>query len=125
MAGNDRYAAMSDKELCDYLCSVEDEYGVRVRVALVPLSKRSGKSSHAITATAYDLAGKRVAELEREQCLFPGGTSRSITGAAFYVATQLVQAIDTWSARKAREEESWEPGRLTPLEEYIAGSFLS
>lgn len=114
---------MDDKGLCEYLCEVEHEYGVRIRIALVPLSKSTGKSTHAVTATAYGPSGKRIVELESTQCLFPGSTSRTFAGAAFYVATQLVQEIDAWSVRKRREEEQWEPGRLTPLEEYIAGQF--
>lgn len=125
MSGNDRYSRMSDGELCEYLSSVESEYGIRVRVSLNPLAKRSGKSSHAVVATAYHPTGKRVLELESTQCLFPGGTSKTFTGAAFYVATQLVQAVDEWAHRKRREEEVWEPGRLTPLEQYIANSFES
>jgi len=114
---------LSDRDLTVYLKEVEEEYGVRIRCALVPLSRPSGKSTHAVTATAYNLAGRRVVELEATQCLFPGGTSRTFAGAAFYVTTQLVQAIDEWAARERREEEQWEPGTLTPLEQYIAGSY--
>lgn len=123
MGQTDRWGKMSDAELCSYLKEVEDEYGVRIRCALVPLSRPSGKSTHAVTATAYQLTGRRISELEATQCLFPGGTSRTFAGAAFYVVTQLVQAIDEWSVRKKREEEQWEPGSLTPLEDYIAKSF--
>lgn len=123
MAGSDRYAQFSDRDLCEHLAQVEETYGVRVRVALVPLSKRSGKSSHAVTATAYHPNGKRIAELEATQCYFPGNTSKTFAGAAFYVCNQLEQEIDSWQARKRRETEQWEPGELTPLEQYIAGSF--
>lgn len=125
MTRNDRTNHMTDQALCEYLSEVEDEYGVRIRVALVPLSKRNGKSSHAVTANAYDLRGKRIHELDGTQCYFPGGTSKTFAGAAFYVVTQLVQAIDTWFHQKRREEEQWEPGSLTPLEMYIANSFTS
>lgn len=114
---------MSDKDLCDYLSDVEGQYGVRVRIALVPLARATGKSTHAVTATAYRADGKRIHELESTQCYFPGGTSRTFAGAAFYVTTQLVQEIDTWSAREERERQQWEEGELTPLEKYIAGSF--
>lgn len=116
---------MSDVDLCGYLLSIEEEYGVRVRASLVPLARASGKSTHAITAVAYSTAGKRIHELESTQCLFPGGTSKTFAGAAFYAATQLVQAIDEWYARTRREAEQWEPGELTALESYIAGDFES
>lgn len=123
MGQNDRWARMSDAELCEYLIHTEEEYGVRIRVSINPLARRSGKSSHAVVASAYYPSGKRILEMESTQCLFPGGTSKTITGAAFYVATQLVQEIDAWAVRKKREEEQWEPGELSPLEQYIAGSF--
>lgn len=125
MAGSDRYASFSDKDLCEHLKEVEDTYGLRIRVALVPLSKGSGKSTHAVTATAYHPNGKRVSELESTQCYFPGNTSKTFAGAAFYVCNQLEGIIDEWQARRRREEEQWEPGELTPLEQYIAGSFSS
>ena len=123
MAKDTRTAHMTDAELCCYLETIEEQYGVRVRVALVPLARASGKSSHAVTATAYNQAGKRIHELEATQCYFPGNTSRTFAGAAFYVCTQLVQEVDTWAAREEREREQWEEGRLTPLEQYIAGSY--
>lgn len=116
---------LDDKALCEYLVEVEEEYGVRIRCELVPLSRSSGKSTHAVTASAYNQDGKRIHELGRTQCLYPGSTSRTFAGAAFYVTTQLVQAIDTWAHSKAREEEQWQPGELTPLEAYIAGSYPS
>lgn len=125
MTRTDRTNHMTDAALCEYLVEIEEEYGVRIRCALVPLSKRSGKSSHAVTATAYNLSGKRIPELDITQCYFPGGTSKTFAGAAFYVATQLVQTVDTWFHAKRREEEQWEPGSLTPLEMYIANSFTS
>lgn len=122
MGQDDRWGKMGDAELCAYLKEVEDEYGVRIRVSLNPLARASGKSSHAVVATAYYPTGKRIPELEGTQCLYPGGTSKTFAGAAFYITTQLVQEVDAWAARKKREEETWEPGVLTPLEEYIARS---
>lgn len=123
MPMNDARAGLTDADLCRYLTEVQETYGLRIRVALVPLARASGKSTHAVTATAYYPSGKRVSELESTQCLFPGGTSKTFAGASFYVATQLAETIDEWSARKRREEEQWEPGALTPLEQYIANSF--
>ena len=123
MAKLNKTEHMTDKDLCAYLVSIEEEYGVRIRVQLVPRPKARGGSSHAVMATAYFPTGKRIPDLESTQCYFPGDTSRTFAGAAFYVATQLVQEVDTWAARRAREEEAFEQYVLTPLEQYIAGSF--
>jgi|SRR5215207_5821132 len=123
MAKDARTSHMDDAGLCSYLSEVEEEYGVRIRVALVPLARATGKSTHAVTATAYSKAGKRIHGLESTQCYFPGNTSRTFAGAAFYVSVQLVEAVDEWSVKERREREQWEGGVLTPLEQYIAGSF--
>ena len=125
MRSQDAYKSLSDGDLCEYLKKVGDEYGVRIRVSLIPLARSSGKSSHAVLAAAYYTTGKRIHDVASEQCLFPGDTSKTFAGAAFYVATQLVQTLDTWYYRKKREEEQREGWTGSPLEDYIAGSFES
>ena len=125
MAGKKAYDTLTDRDLCEYLHQVEGEYPVRVRVSLVPLARKSGSSTHAITARAYNSAGRPIMDLEVEQVLFPGATSRTFAGAAFYACTALVSRIDEWHAQELRRTEQMEPGRLTPLEEYIAKSTVS
>jgi len=104
---------------------LEETYGVRIRLATVPLSKVSGKSTHALEARAYTLQGKPLQDVEREQCLWPGGTSKTREGAEIYLLVRLEAALDEWYARKRREEEQRDSGALTLLEEYIARSFSS
>ena len=119
---NDR-PQTNDMDVLTYAQQVEETYGVRVRLSVVPLSNPSGKSTHAVEVRAYTLRGKVYAGVDREQALFPGGTSKTIHGAWVYLIGRLAGALDEQQARARREEESWEPGALTPLEEYIAGSF--
>lgn len=125
MAGVKRYDTLTDEDLCRYLTQTEGEYPVRIRVSVVPLARASGRSTHVVTARAYGRDGRPIMALDTEQVLFPGATSRTIAGAAFHVASKLVQEIDTWYAQKRREEELKEPERLSPLEEYIAGTHMS
>lgn len=121
---NDR-PQTSDMDVLTYAEQIGDEYGCRVRLSVVPLSRPSGKSTHAVEVRAYTLQGRVLAEVEREQCLFPGGTSKTIHGAWVYLLGRLAGTLDEYAARKRREEEQWEPGVLTPLEQYIAGNFES
>lgn len=121
---NDR-PQTTDMDVLTYAEQVGEQYGVRVRLAVVPLARTSGKSTHAIEVRAYQLDGKVYSGVEREQALFPGGTSKTIHGAWVYLIGRLAGALDEQQARARREEEQWEPGRLTPLEEYIAGTFQS
>lgn len=108
-----------------HTAQLEDEYAVRIRLSVVPLSRKSGKSTHALEARAYTLQGKPVTAVDRTQCLWPGGTAKTHEGAFMYILTQLGSALDEWFVRRRREEEQWQPGELTPLEEYIAGSYSS
>jgi hypothetical protein len=115
----------TDADMLEYALEVGDTYNVRLKVEVMPLSRPSGKSTHAVCVRAYTRQGKPIGEIEREQCYFPGGTSRTFAGAAIYLLTRMAGVLDEWSVRKQREQEQWEPGTLTPLEEYIAGSFTS
>jgi hypothetical protein len=119
-AGN---PGVSFRDVLLYSAEVEETYNVRIRLSTIPLSKKSGKSTHAIEVRAYTLQGRPVTGVEREQCLWPGGTARTREGAEVYLLTRLASALDEWSVREQRERETWEAGQLTPLEEYIAGSF--
>lgn len=113
----------TDADMLSFAKEVEDEYGYRLRISINPLPRPSGKSTHAIVIAAYTASGKRVADMDTEQCYFPGGTSKTLAGACLYLLQRMAGIIDEYAARKKREEEQWEEGVLTPLEQYIANSF--
>jgi len=113
----------TDLDVLGYALEVGGEYGVRIRLSINPLPRPSGDSTHAVIARAYWPNGKAIAEVEHEQCYFPGGTSKTVNGCYLYLLHRLSGTLDEWYARKRRAEETWEPGELTPLDQYIAGSF--
>lgn len=113
------------KDVLQYAMEIGDTYGVRIRLSVIPLSRRSGQSTHAITATAYSAAGRRLAEVESEQALWPSKNRSTREGTEIYLLTRLASTLDEWFYRKQRETEQWEAGRLSSLEEYIANTISS
>lgn len=113
------------KDVLAYAVEISDTYGVRIRLSCVPLSRKSGIATHAILVTAYSTSGRRIPEVEAEQALWPSKNRATREGAEIYLLTRLASALDEWFYRKQRETEQWEAGRLTPLEQYLAGSYPS
>lgn len=120
----DRYrSAMTFKEVLSYAAEIEELYDVRIRFGCYTLARAGSGATHAITVTAHHRNGKKVVEVDQEQALWPGGTSKTREGAEIYLLTRLASALDEWRSQEKREEEQAAPLELTPLENYIKGSF--
>lgn len=94
--------------LMDVLAScgdVEKEYGVRIRLSVVPLSRASGRATHALLVTPYTPAGKRLHEVDAQQMLWPSKTIRNENAAFMRMVHVLAGELDTWAVSRRRQEE--------------------
>lgn len=101
----------------------EDHHGVKVRLSVVPRPGTGYRQGCIFLATPYHPNGKRMAEVEAEQHLWPSSGHRTPDGLWVYLITRLSGTLDEREHRWAREAQVQEAERLTPLEQYIARSF--
>lgn len=101
---------------------VEDAHGVRIRHSIVPLPGRGRTQDRAVLVTPYARNGRKLADVAGEQLLWPSVAHKTFEGALVYLLHRLDAALDEWEAQRMKDLSQLDPGALTPLEEYIAGS---
>lgn len=108
------------------LCSqLEKQYGIRVKLSIVPFPEARGKATHAVLATPYKPSGRVLKEVPAEQHLWPSAGHRNVFSLWVKLLYDLMESLDEYAARKRREEEAQSTPALLPIEEYISASGVS
>lgn len=110
-------------DVLQLLRDCERTYAAKIRLSTVPRPRTGYSEGCIILATAYDTSGKKLAEIESEQHLWPTNSHRTREGLEMYLLYQLIEKLDEREALRAREAQMEDTTSLTPLEQYIARQF--
>lgn len=116
---------MDLKDVLVLLEQMENEYGTKARVSIVPRPGSGYKNGCVVLVTPYTSGGKKHSTVQAEQHLWPSSGHKTVWGLVVYLLHQLSGSLETEQFERIRQEENKEPERMTPLEQYIAKSFQS
>lgn len=109
-------------EVLEYANAVEKELTVRIRFSTVPLGRGGKQGTHAVLVTPYHPNGRKMAEVEAEQHLWPTAAFKSREALEMYLLLRLEQRLSEHEEHLARVHEQERESPMTPLEAYIARS---
>jgi hypothetical protein len=116
-------AGMTESDVLLLLKQIEDDYAIKVRITIVPRPGSGYKQGCIVLVTPYDRSGRKMADIQAEQHLYPSSGHKSLVALEVYLLHRLIGVIDEHEHQAAREAQATEPERMTPLEQYIAKSF--
>lgn len=120
MPGKPQSAGVTMADVLVCLGEVERVYSCKVRLSIVPRPTSGYTNGCIVLATPYHRNGKKMANIEAEQHLWPTSAFKHIEGLFLYLLHGLENALAEAETRAALAREETPEGSFTPLEEYIA-----
>ena len=103
------------------LNQIEETYHVKVRLSVNPRPAGAYRNGAIILATPYDPTGKRMADVQAAQGLWPSTGHKTREGLEQYLLFQLVEALDQWQANQSAQEKREQISYAPTLSDYMAG----